>query len=185
MKIAQDEKHYKMDELDTKVVTLLQSNGRMANTEIARKLGVAEATVRKRIARLVNDNVIQFGAWADPLKVGYQSYTYIELQVELSQLERVAERVAALPEIFFLGVCTGTFDIFAAAVFRSNDHLYEFLSGRLTKVPGIQRVCTSNLIRIVKREYTFPALFVARSSNSSRGRRRTKLRGKGIARDVV
>lgn len=145
-----------MDELDAKIIGLLQRDGRQPNTAIARQLGVAEATVRNRIARLVREKVLRFGAWVDPLKVGYQTYAIIEIQVNPPEIERAGERLARFPEIFFLGISTGGFDIFAAALFRSSEHMYEFMTRRLTRVPGIQRTSTSHIIRILKREFPDP-----------------------------
>lgn len=153
-----DNKTQLIDETDAKIVTLLQADGRLANTEIARRLGIAEGTVRKRVGRLLREEVIQVGAWADPLRIGYQTYAIIEVQVHLPDIERVAERLASFSEVFFLGICTGNFDIFAAAIFRSSAHLYEFVTKRLSRTPGIVRTSTSNVIRVVKRNYTFPAL---------------------------
>lgn len=148
--------HTELDEIDAKILSLLHRDGRMTNTEVARRLGLAEATVRKRVARLLEHGVMQFQAWVDPLKVGYDIYAIIQIQVNPSQLEAAAEAIAKFPEIAFLGVCTGDFDIFAAAVFRSNADLYDFLTKRLTEVSGIIRTSTSSMIRLVKREYAFP-----------------------------
>ena len=128
----------------------------MTNTEVARRLGLAEATVRKRVARLVETGVMQFQAWVDPLKVGYDIYAIIQIQVSPPYIESVAETLREFPEIAFLGVCTGDFDIFAAAVLRSNADLYDFLTKRLSQVTGINRTATSSMIRLVKREYVFP-----------------------------
>ena len=147
---------HELDELDAKIVSVLHADGRTTNTEVARRLGCAEATVRKRVARLLDDGVMQFQAWVDPLKVGYEVYAIIQIQVSPPSIEAVAETLGKLPEIAFLGVCTGDFDIFAAAVFRSNADLYDFLTKRLSGVPGIIRTATSSMIRLVKREYAFP-----------------------------
>jgi len=147
-----------IDTVDAKIITLLRPDGRLSNVEIARRLSIAEGTVRKRIDRLVRDQVIQIGAWADPLKIGYQDYINMELQVSLVHLERVAERLAKLPEIFFLGLCTGRANIFAGCCFRSSDHFYEFMTKRLGRIPGIQGIATSNVTKILKREHSFPAL---------------------------
>jgi Lrp/AsnC family transcriptional regulator for asnA, asnC and gidA len=159
-----------LDALDTRILTLLQADGRMSNSAVARRLGVGEAAVRKRIARMRRDDVIQFQAWVDPLKIGYRVYAILEIQVEPPAVERVAERLAELPEIYFLGVCTGAFDIFAAAVFRSNEHLYAFLTKRLNLVPGITRTSTSSIVRVVRREFRF-LLRDDAGDGATRGRR--------------
>jgi Lrp/AsnC family transcriptional regulator for asnA, asnC and gidA len=135
---------------------MLQADARRPNTDIARRLGVAETTVRNRIERLTRDGVVQCGAWTDPLKVGYQTYAIIQIQVAPPRLEKVADVLAGLPEVFFLGIATGGFDVVAAAVFRSNEHLYELMTKRLARIPGIQRTSTLGIVRIVKRAYAYP-----------------------------
>jgi Lrp/AsnC family transcriptional regulator for asnA, asnC and gidA len=145
-----------VDALDARIIRLLQGDGRLANTEIARRLGVAEATVRNRIERLLQERVIQVGAWADPLKIGYQTYAMIEIQVKPPYIVKVAERLAQMPEFYFVGICTGAFDIYAGAVVRSVDDMYELTTRRLAHVPGIVRTSTSNVIRLVKRDYSYP-----------------------------
>ena len=145
-----------IDDLDARIITMLRQDGRRPNVDIARRLGVGEATVRKRIERLVRERVIQIGAWADPLKVGYQNYVNIELQVKLREIEGIARSLAKLPEIFFLGICTGRSDIFATACFRSNEHFHEFMTKRLARIAGIERASTSSITMILKREHSFP-----------------------------
>jgi Lrp/AsnC family transcriptional regulator for asnA, asnC and gidA len=173
---------FELDEFDAKIVSILHADGRTTNTEVARRLGCGEATVRKRVARLLDDGVMQFQAWVDPLKVGYEVYAIIQIQVSPPRIEAVAETLGKLPEIAFLGVCTGDFDIFAAAVFRSNADLYDFLTKRLSEVPGIIRTATSSMIRLVKREYAFPIpagpfreSAPARSLSNEAGRRATSV----------
>ena len=63
---------YYLDAIDAQILTQLQVDGRQHNTEIAQRLGVGEATVRKRIECLLRNGVMQIGAWTDPLKIGYQ-----------------------------------------------------------------------------------------------------------------
>ena len=150
-----------IDELDAKIITILRPDGRRSNVEIARRLGVAEGTVRKRIDRLVREQIIQIGAWADPLKVGYPNYINMEMHVRLRDIEAIADQLATLPEIFFLGFCTGRSDIFAGGCFRSNDHFHEFMTKHLARIPGIQGISTSSITKIVKREHSFPAIPVS------------------------
>ena len=122
----------RVDQLDRELIRLLGIDGRLANTEIARRLGVAEGTIRNRITRLTRDNVIRIGAWADPLRIGYQTYTMFEMQVGPRHIERVAERLAQVPEIYFLCICTGAYDIYARQLVR---FMGSHLPSRPTLVP--------------------------------------------------
>ena len=147
---------YKSDAISAKIITLLQDEGRMPNTEIARQLGMAEATVRKRIARLREEKVIRVAAWVDPLKIGYEIFVNIEIQVNPRNVEKVAERLTKFPEVLFIAICAGGFDIFMQAVFRSNEHMYEFMTKQLSRVSGIHRTSTSSILRVVKRASPVP-----------------------------
>jgi Lrp/AsnC family transcriptional regulator for asnA, asnC and gidA len=174
-----------LDDLDARLISELQVDGRLANTDLARRLQVAEATVRNRIQRLLRDKVIQFGAWADPLKIGYQHYAIVEIQARLPDVDRAARCLARLPEIFFLGICTGSYDIIATAVFQSNEHMHEFMTKRLARVPGIQRTVTASITRIVKRESTHPVAEAGVRRRSRRGPpRRTRVAQEGHPRPL-
>jgi Lrp/AsnC family transcriptional regulator for asnA, asnC and gidA len=154
----------RLDQTDVDIIRMLQADARRPNTDIARRLGVAETTVRNRIERLTREGVVQCGAWTDPLKIGYQTYAIIQIQVAPPRLEKVAEVLAGLPEVFFLGIATGGFDIVAAAVFRSNEHLYELMTKRFARIAGIQRTSTIGIVRIVKRAYSYPVPAVEAAS---------------------
>jgi len=157
-----------MDEISTKIIIQLQRDGRTPNTAIARRLRIAEATVRKRIDRLVKEKVIWVRAWPDPLKIGYTVIVNIDVRVNPPAIESVAARLAAFPEIYFLGVCTGEFDLHASAAFRSNEHMYEFITKRLSRVPGIANTSTGIVMRVVKREPPTPVLSKSISPSSRR-----------------
>ncbi|SEM39920.1 AsnC-type helix-turn-helix domain-containing protein [Syntrophus gentianae] len=61
-----------IDELDARIIAMLQSDGRMSNTEIGKSLAVSEATIRGRIKRLIDDEVIQIVAESNPLNLGFE-----------------------------------------------------------------------------------------------------------------
>ena len=55
-----------MDELDRQIITILEKDGRAANATIAREVGVSEGTVRRRLKRLIGDEIIKVMAFPDP-----------------------------------------------------------------------------------------------------------------------
>jgi len=166
----------KIDALDSEVMEALQLNGRISNAELARRLRVTEGTVRNRIDALLRAGIIQISAWVDPLKVGYQIYAIIEIQVKLRNIERVAGKLAKFDEISFLGICLGGYDIFASAVFRSNDHMHAFLTKKLAGVAGIERASTTSLTRIIKRAHHYSVL--AEASEGQTHTAKTQVRKK-------
>jgi Lrp/AsnC family transcriptional regulator for asnA, asnC and gidA len=153
--------HREIDVLDSEIMEVLQLDGRISNAELARRFQVTEGTVRNRIDALLRAGIIQISAWVDPLKVGYQIYAIIEIQVKLKNIEKVAGKLAKFDEISFLGICLGGYDIFASAVFRSNEHMHAFLTKRLAGVAGIERAATTSLTSIIKRAHHYSVSAVA------------------------
>jgi Lrp/AsnC family transcriptional regulator, regulator for asnA, asnC and gidA len=147
-----------LDELDLRLIDLLQIDGRQPNTELARKLKVAEGTVRNRIARLLDENLIQVGAWVDPVRVGGQIYAHIEVEVENSRIDAVAQQISLFSEVNFEFIQTGRADLFLGCFFRSTQHMDEFVTRKLAGVKGILGTSSVIVLRIVKRHYRFPTL---------------------------
>lgn len=139
------------NDLDIKIISQLQSDARKPFTAIAEELGLPESTVRKRVDKMEEVGIIRFTGFADPLRLGFQYWSWISINVELSALEKVAHTLAQSPEIFFVGLTTGPSNLFVAGVFKSNHDLFSFLNLKLAKLPGIIDTATSNVLKILKR----------------------------------
>ena len=59
-----------MDEVDSRIIHLLKRNGRMRNTEMAKRLKISETSIRKRLQRLFDNEVIQVVAIVNHSKIG-------------------------------------------------------------------------------------------------------------------
>lgn len=142
--------------VDIGIIRCLHADARRSVASIADELGIPESTVRHRLNRLVRRGLVEFAALTNPLQLGYQIWAIIEVQAELRKIRPVAKRLAAAPEVYFVGITTGGYDVLAAAVFRSNDELLDFITRRLSSIPGIVRTSTSSVLEVVKRTMTFP-----------------------------
>lgn len=139
-----------IDALDRQIITLLQKNGRMANVDIAREVGVTEATVRKRLERLLSENIIRIVAIPDHAQVGFPVETIILLQVELTKLEEVAQELAKMPAVRSVKLTTGEYDIVFDAVFTTDEELFRFLTEEVATIPGVRKTAVSHVLREVK-----------------------------------
>src|SRR5579862_4484580 len=108
----------KLDELDFKITTVLQENARITNAEVAKLVGSTEPTVRRRIDRLIENDVIKIVAVATPFHLGYNVIAIFGLQIDHSRLDSVEAALAEMPEIRFAGVTLGSYDIVAEAWFH-------------------------------------------------------------------
>jgi Lrp/AsnC family transcriptional regulator for asnA, asnC and gidA len=142
-----------VDAVDRSIIRLLQRNGRTSNTDIGRTLGLTETTIRKRIARLVAEGLIEIVAVPTPKAVGMTTSAIIGLSVKLGQLRAVSETLAAYPEVRYLGMATGRYDLIIEAFFNDHEHLLEFVSEKLGSVPEVTNVETSVILKVEKFSY--------------------------------
>ena len=139
-----------IDEVDQRIIEALQQDGRRPFTRIAADLGISEASVRQRVAQLVNTEVIQIAAVTNPVKLGFSLASMVGLRVEGSRLLEVAQEIAEFDEVIYLIICSGRFDLLAEVVCRDNDHFLSFLTNKLYKVGGVVQAETSMYLRVVK-----------------------------------
>jgi len=142
-----------LDPTDRKIVRALQRNGRSANTDIARKLGLTDTTIRKRIARLVDEGLVHIVAVPTPQAVGVTMSAIIGVSVNLGDLDTVSKTLAKLSEVRYLGLSTGRYDIILEAFFNDSEHLLAFVANELGGLQGVTGVETSIILRVDKFSY--------------------------------
>jgi len=142
-----------MDDIDLKMIELLQDDGTLTNAEIARRLGISDATVRRRRARLREEDVMRVVAVADPFKLGFNIIAIIGVQVAKNGLRDVEQALMTMPEVRFLGVTLGTYDLMLEAWFRSSDELLHFVTVTLVGIEGIERTESFQIMRLSKYTY--------------------------------
>jgi Lrp/AsnC family transcriptional regulator for asnA, asnC and gidA len=140
--------------LDKRIIEHLQADGRRPFTQIANELGVSEAAVRARTNRLVERGILQVVGVADPGKLGFQQ-ALIGIRCEPGRLVAVAEALAELPEVDYVVVTTGRFDILIEMVSEDNEDLLRFLTDRLQAIEGVRDSETFTYLRLVKQTYQF------------------------------
>lgn len=144
---------FDVDELDRRIIACLQESGRQTNTQIAGELGVTESTVRKRIDRLLANEVIKITAVANPLKLNRPIIAIFGIHAEPLRINAVAEELNQFTELRFIGITTGVWDFVTEGWFESLDQLYTFLNERVWRIPGVMRVEASHVIHMVRYAY--------------------------------
>lgn len=139
-----------IDEIDQNIIEALQLDGRRPFTKLAAELGISEASVRQRVANLINTQVMQIVAVTNPIKLGFSLASMIGIRVSGERLLQVAEEISAFDEVIYLIITTGSFDLLAEVVCQDNDHLLQFLTEKLYKVQGVQQAETYMYLRVCK-----------------------------------
>jgi Lrp/AsnC family transcriptional regulator for asnA, asnC and gidA len=131
---------YKPDNFDWKIITLLNEDGRMPSAEIARKLGNASArTVTNRINTLTEHGIINVRAVVDPEKIGYGVMADVLVEVEPGQVRAVAQQAAEFPQSSYVACATGESDVSISLRVRSIEELFDFVTEKIGKIPGVRR----------------------------------------------
>ena len=144
-----------ISELDKRIIEHLQLDGRRPFTQIATALGVSEATVRARTNRLIERGILQIVGVTDPLKLGFQQQAMIGVRCEASQLLEAAEVINAFPEVDYLVVTAGSYDLLVEVVCEDNEALLHFLTDKLRRVAGVRETETFVYLRMLKQVYTW------------------------------
>jgi Lrp/AsnC family transcriptional regulator for asnA, asnC and gidA len=139
-----------MDALDRSIVALLQEDGRMRFTQIAQNLDVTEGTVRNRVAKLLDEKAIQIIGVLDPHRMGFHAPAIIGVSIQPPQLEDAAAEIAAMPEVSYLIMVAGEYDLIVEVFCRDREHLAAFLRDQLLQVVGVQRAQTSFILHTYK-----------------------------------
>jgi Lrp/AsnC family transcriptional regulator for asnA, asnC and gidA len=142
-----------VSELDKRVIEHLQTDGRRPFTQIAAELGVSEAAVRARTNRLIERGILQIVGVTDPLKLGFHQMAMIGIRCESDQLVQVADQIAEMPEVDYVVITAGTYDLLIETVCEDNEALLRFLTEKLRSLDGVRETETFVYLRMVKQTY--------------------------------
>ncbi|MDP9869830.1 MULTISPECIES: Lrp/AsnC family transcriptional regulator [Streptosporangium] len=142
-----------MDELDTEIIRLLQTDARQSNRELARKLGVAPSTCLERVRTLTRRGVIR-GYHADidhaALNRGVQAMVSVQVRpLSRAVIETFKDSVGALPEVLSVFVLAGGDDFLLHVAVQDLDHLHAFLLDQLSQRREISGFRTSVIFQRV------------------------------------
>jgi Lrp/AsnC family transcriptional regulator for asnA, asnC and gidA len=142
-----------LDDLDRRLMEVLQADGRRPFTEIATAFGVPESTIRARYKAMVDRGMLKVIAVADPLKVGYPLMAMIGVRCTPAALLNTAAALEALPEVSYCVIVAGAYDLLIEVVCQDNDALLAFLTDRLRAIEGVLETETFVYPRILKQNY--------------------------------
>jgi Lrp/AsnC family transcriptional regulator, regulator for asnA, asnC and gidA len=137
-------------DIDARIVEFLRLDGTLTNATISERLGVSEATIRRRRQRLEDEGYIRIIASANPIKLGYKIVAIIGVQAIKSKVLTVEAQLRPLPQIHFLGLTTGHYDLMLEAWLRSNDEVVQFTTEALGRIDGILRTDIFQFLRLTK-----------------------------------
>jgi Lrp/AsnC family transcriptional regulator, regulator for asnA, asnC and gidA len=143
-----------LDDVNKSIIDQLQRDGRMSYATLAKQIGLSEAAARQRVQRMLDSGVMQIVAVTDPLTLGFRRQVMIGMKVA-GDMRTVAELLAAIPEVDYVVVCAGGYDLLAEMVCVDDDHLLSLLNDRIRTIPGVTSTETFVYLKLAKQTYAW------------------------------
>ena len=143
-----------LDDVSKAIIEQLQQDGRRSYGSIGKAVGLSEAAVRQRVQRLLDSGVMQIVAVTDPMQVGFPREAMVGITVS-GDIEQVATELERLPEVNYLVICAGGFDILAEVLAEDDDHLLSVINDRIRSLPGVLRAEAFVYLKLRKQIYTW------------------------------
>ncbi len=140
-----------IDEKDKKILEILKNDSRTPYTEIAERLDVSEATVRKRIESLREENIIEkFTIEIDPQSLGYETVTLLGLDVEPKYFLKAVQDMKEIEEVLWVAKSTGDHMIMAEIWAEDGDHLSKIMAEKIGEIEGVRDLCPAIILEKIR-----------------------------------
>lgn len=143
-----------LDDASKAIIEQLQEDGRRPYATIGKAVGLSEAAVRQRVSRLLETGVMQIVAVTDPMQVGFNREAMIGIEVD-GDIESVANVIEKMPEVSYLVITAGSFDILLEVVCDDDEALLEVINRKIRALPGVRRTETFMYLKLRKQIYTW------------------------------
>lgn len=143
-----------LDEINKQIIDHLQRDGRMSYATLAKTIGLSEAAVRQRVQRLLDNGLMQIVAVTDPLTLGFARQAMVGLRVN-GDLREIADKLAAIPEVDYVVICAGRYDLLVELVCTDDAHLLDLLNEKVRAIEGVSAVDTFMYLKLAKQTYAW------------------------------
>ena len=142
------------DDLNQRIIRLLQEDGRAAYDEIGQKLGVSGGTVRNRVTRMRDAGMLRIVAVVDPVAVDYESDAMLGIKTAPGVAPaEVAQRLDPHPAVVYVMWVSGRFDLLVEVVCDEETELATFLNDHIHGQPDIARVEVMTRLGMFKNQF--------------------------------
>ena len=141
-----------LDATSKAIIEQLQLDGRRSYAEIGKVVGLSEAAVRQRVQKLTDAGVMQIVAVTDPMRLGFSRLAMIGIRVS-GDSRVVADQLSEMPEVSYLIMSAGTFDLLAEIVCEDDDNLIEVLNQQIRSIDAVVATETFVYLQLKKQKY--------------------------------
>jgi Lrp/AsnC family transcriptional regulator for asnA, asnC and gidA len=143
-----------LDDIDKAIIRELQVDGRMPYAKLGPAVGLSQAAVRQRVQRLIESGVMQVVAVTDPLMVGFSLQAMIGVRA-VGDLRRVAEKLSDVPEVAYVVITSGGFDLLCEVVCEGTEELLTLLNDVIRTMEGVTTADAFTYLHLQKQTYSW------------------------------
>ncbi len=142
-----------IDELDRKILSLLQRDARLSYREIAKELNVAVGTVYNRLKRLEEEGILKgFYPKLDYERLGYELTAIIGVRAQGKRIIQIEREIAKDDHVLCVYDVTGEYDIIVVAKFKGREDMNRFVK-KVLAIDGVEKTNTHVAMDIVKEDF--------------------------------
>ena len=128
-----------LDDIDKRIVTELQRDGRISYADLGPIVGLSPAAVRQRVQRILDSGVVQVVGVTDPSAVGYPVMAMLGVQVD-GDVTSIADAIAAVDGVIYIVMSAGSFDLMVEVICEDTMALLDLINRKVKTVPGVRQV---------------------------------------------
>lgn len=149
----------KLDEIDSKIISLLQEDGRRSFSDIAADVNRTEVTVRRRVKRLKDEGYIKrFTVVLDPMKIGKSIRAIIRVKTVMKHASAVSKKLSKFTEVNEAYFLDGACGLIMMVTVADLTDLYQFLEKRLGGIEGLGEAETCIVLEEIKSVFSTGAV---------------------------
>lgn len=128
-----------LDDIDKRIVTELQRDGRISYADLGPLVGLSPAAVRQRVQRILDSGVVQVVGVTDPSAVGYPVMAMLGVQVD-GDVAEIADEIAAVDGVIYIVMSAGSFDLMVEVICEDTMALLDLINRKVKTVKGVRHV---------------------------------------------
>ncbi|WP_414473695.1 Lrp/AsnC family transcriptional regulator [Microvirga sp. M2] len=145
---------------DRRILRIVQGDGRIPNSALAEKVGLAASPCLRRLKALEEDGIIEgYRALVDRKSLGFEVEAFVFIKLEQSEpgwRTRLVDRLKGYEEVIACHALAGEVDIIVHAVAKDIESFGEFTMNRLLTLPGVADVRSSFVLSTIKPQSAIP-----------------------------
>jgi len=141
-----------MDDIDKKILNILQNNYRISFKKLGKKVIMAASSVHNRVQRMLDKGVIKKeDTIINPMKAGFETVAILGLSVDPLKMNKVVEKIATYNKVQLVGTTTGDHDVIASVIAKDEKSLWRFINEKIKTIDGVRpKIDVSSFIDIFK-----------------------------------